>query len=118
MIQKQTTNERICLFSGPVLGEDDGYFHGKIKSGVKVSIQIPDRFWKIVVFNKGGKPAAYGFILDQDLSKVNLEVEFVVPDSWKDYVRPISEIEELLGGLVKLTKFKAWDQYQGESSRG
>jgi endonuclease G len=114
MIQKQTTNERICLFSGPVLGEDDGYFHGKIKSGVKVSIQIPNRFWKIVVFDKGGKPAAYGFILDQNLSKVNLEAEFVVPEAWKDYVRPISEIEELLGGLVKLTKFKAWDQYEGE----
>lgn len=112
MIQKQTAKERICLFSGPVFDKADGYFHGLVKSGVEVSIQIPSRFWKIAVFSKEGEPAAYGFVLDQDLSQVDLQIEFVVPDAWKKYVRPISEIEDLLGGLVKLTKFKEWDQYE------
>lgn len=63
------------MFSGPVLDDSDQYFHGLIKSGVEVSLQIPSRFWKIIVANNDGSPAAFGFVLDQDLSDVDLHAE-------------------------------------------
>jgi endonuclease G len=111
MIQKQTQTEKVCVFSGPVLDPSDRYFHGLVKGGVEISIQIPQRFWKIIVAKDGDQPAAFGFILDQDLSEVDLHAEMAVPDAWKDFLHPISEIEELLQGLVTLTWFEQWDQY-------
>lgn len=111
MVQKQTQAERVCVFSGPVLDPSDPYFHGLIKSGAPVSIQIPRRFWKIIVARDGDKPAAFGFILDQDLSNVDLHAELAIPDAWKSFLRPISEIEDCLQGLAKLTWFKKCDQH-------
>jgi endonuclease G, mitochondrial len=111
MVQKQTNAERVCVFSGPVLDDSDEYFHGLIKSGVSVSVQIPNKFWKIIVAKNNGQPAAFGFVLDQDLSGVDLYAEMTVPDAWKDYLRPIAEIEGFLSGLAKLTTLMAWDQY-------
>lgn len=57
-----------------------------------------------------GRPAAYGFILDQDLADMDPGVEFALPNAWKEYLRPLAEIEELLGGLAELGPLKAWDQ--------
>jgi endonuclease G len=114
MVQRETKAEKVCVFSGPVLDDDDRYFHGTVKSGVEVSIQIPSKFWKIIVANNGGEPAVFGFVIDQDLAEVDLHNEFVVPQVWKQYMRPISEIEKYLHGLAKLNWFKAWDQYEGE----
>jgi endonuclease G len=113
MVQMQTNAEKVCIFSGPVLDDTDQYFHGLIKSGVEVSVQIPRRFWKIIVAKQGGKPAAFGFVLEQDLSDVDLYAEMAVPNAWKNYMRPISEIEGYLNGLAKLTWFVAFDQYKG-----
>jgi endonuclease G len=110
MIQKQTAKEKICLFSGPVFDETDFFFDGLQKSRVPLRVQIPSRFWKIVVFDNGGEPGAYGFVLDQDLINVPL-VELVVPDAWKGFLHPISEIEELLAGDVKLEKLLEWDLF-------
>jgi endonuclease G len=114
LIQKQTRTEQVCIFSGPVLAEDDRYFHGLVKSGVAVSIQIPSRFWKIIVANNDGKPAAFGFVLDQDLSDVDLHAELAIPNGWKKFMRPIAEIEGYLQGLAKLTWFKNQDQYKAK----
>ena len=111
MIQKQTSAEKVCVISGPVLADDDRYFHGLVKSRAEVSVQIPRAFWKIVVANQGGKPVAFGFILDQELSRVSLHDEFIVTDAWMRYLRPISEIEARLGGLVRLTEYKDWDRH-------
>ena len=111
MVTKQTRTERVCVLSGPVLDPDDKFFHGLVKSGLKVSIQIPSRFWKIIIANQEGKPAAFGFLLDQDLSKVDLHDELVVPDVWKQFMRPISEIEGYLNGLATLGAIKDWDQF-------
>ena len=111
MVQKQTAKEKVCIFSGPVLAEDDGYFHGLIKSRVPVSIQVPSKFWKIIVTNVDGEPASFGFVLDQDVSGLDLFTEMAVPDAWKKYLRPISEIEGYLNGLAKLTALKPGDQF-------
>ena len=113
MVQKQTNAEKVCIFSGPVLDDTDQYFHGLIKSGVEVSVQIPQRFWKIIVAKQDGEPAVFGFVLEQDLSDVDLYAEMAVPDAWKKYMRPVSEIEDYLHGLATLTWFKSFDQYEG-----
>lgn len=118
MIERQTTTERVCVFSGPVLDPQDAYFHGLIKRGEEISVQIPTRYWKIIVANQDGRPAAFGFILDQDLADVDLHTEMAIPDAWKRYLRPISEIERLLRGLVSLKAFQAWDQYAIELGGG
>lgn len=118
MIEKQTTTERVCVFSGPVLDPNDAHFHGLIRRGEEVSVQIPTRFWKIIVANQNGKPVAFGFILDQDLAEVDLHAELAIPDAWKRHLRPISEIERLLRGLVTLTPLKDWDQYAIELGGG
>ena len=81
-----------------------------------VEIQIPRAFWKIVVANGEDGPKAYGFVLEQDLSDVPLEVplEFAVPQPWKRYMQSIAEIEEKLNGWVKLTWLKEHDAIESE----
>lgn len=109
LIQRQTRAERVCLFSGPVLDEEDEHFHGRDKHG-RVSIQIPRRFWKIVVCKGQDGPQAFGFLLEQDLSAVPLHEEMAVPAAWKGHMVSIAEIESLLGGWVKLSWLKRHDQ--------
>lgn len=111
MVQKQTKSEKVCVFAGPVLDPGDRYFHGLLKSGVEISVQIPERYWKIIVAQKDGKPAAFGFVLDQDLSDVDLHVEMAIPNAWKGFLHPIAEIEEYLQGLATFPSLRAWDQY-------
>ena len=110
MIQRETKSERVCVFSGPVLEDDDPFFHGLVKSRAEVSIQIPRRFWKIIVANLDGQPAAFGFVLDQDLSRVDLHTELAVPEAWKTYMKPITAIEGFLLNLAKLGPLRTWDQ--------
>lgn len=112
MVEKQTSAEKVCTISGPVLDPEDKFFHGKIKSGVEVSIQIPSRFWKIIIANKGGKPQAFGFVLDQDLSEVDLHEELIVPEAWKKFMKPLKEIEEFFDGLATLGPILKWDQFK------
>ncbi len=69
---------------------------------------MPSGFWKIVVAKGDGGPEAFGFVLEQDLSDVPLE--FAVPALWRRHTRKISEIEDLLFGLVSLASFKPHDQ--------
>ncbi|MFN9268938.1 MAG: DNA/RNA non-specific endonuclease [Planctomycetaceae bacterium] len=111
MIQKQTSSEKVCIFSGPVLDPEDKFFHGRVKSGIEVSIQIPTRFWKIIVANTAGQPQAFGFVLNQDLDEVDLHEELIVPGEWKKFMKPLREIEDLLDGLVTLGPMIKWDQF-------
>lgn len=110
MVEKQTSAEKVCTISGPVLDPEDKFFHGKVKSGVEVSIQIPSRFWKIIIANKGGKPQAFGFVLEQDVSELDLHEELIVPDAWKKFMKPLKEIEEFFDGLATLGPILKWDQ--------
>lgn len=112
LIRKQTKAEKVCIFSGPVFSTEDRFFHGKTLKGKDVSVAIPSRFWKIIVANQGGSAAAFGFVLDQELGDVPLHEELIVPDAWKQFMQPISEIERLLGGLVKMSFLKDCDQYE------
>jgi endonuclease G len=111
MVQQQTKTETVAVFAGPVLDPGDRHFHGLMKSGVEISVQIPERFWKMIVCKNGGHPAVFGFILDQDLLQVDLHAEFAVPDAWKRFLHSVEEIESLLFGLANLSWFKQWDQH-------
>lgn len=115
LVQKQSGAETTILFSGPVLAEDDPEFVGRDDHG-EVRVQIPRKFWKVIVAKGANGPEAYGFVLEQDLSQS--ELEFSVPNEWKTYMQSISDIESLLGGFVRLTWLKKHDQFgtvQGES---
>ncbi|MDO9021354.1 MAG: DNA/RNA non-specific endonuclease [Deltaproteobacteria bacterium] len=116
MVQKETRAERVMVFSGPVLADDDEFFHGRDQRG-PVSIQIPRSFWKIVVAKTDEGLRAYGFALEQDLAKVPLFEEFVVPPAWQRYRRSVSDIEEMLGGWVDLGWFKRHDGVDTDEAR-
>ena len=74
-------------------------------------MQIPQRFWKIVVARTDAGVKAFGFLPEQDLRNVPLE-EFAVPEDWKEYQVPIKQIEDQLSGLVSLAWCKARDAYE------
>jgi endonuclease G len=118
LIQRETGAERVCIFAGPVLHEDDRVFSGRNEHG-PVEVQIPRAFWKIVVAADEDGPKAYGFVLEQDLSDVPLELplEFAVPQPWKRYMQSIGAIEEMLNGWVKLTWLKEHDAIESEEGR-
>ena len=102
-------SEAACIFAGPIFGSDDRWFYGKDTSG-KARIQIPSRFWKIVVVKEGNTYQAYGFILEQDVRAVT-EQEFYVTDNWLAAWNPISAIESLLRGWLDLSQLAAIDQH-------
>ncbi|WZO98231.1 DNA/RNA non-specific endonuclease [Isosphaeraceae bacterium EP7] len=116
LIQAETKAERAILFSGPVLAEDDQVFDGRDVHG-RVRVLIPRSFWKIVVVAGEDGPEAFGFVMEQDLSAVPRPEEFAVPAKWKRFMRGIGAIEEMLGGLVKLTELKRYDRHDTEEGR-
>ena len=111
MIQKETKAEKAILFSGPVLASNDRTFVGVSESG-PIRVQIPKRFWKIIVARTENGVKAFGFMPKQDLSRVRWE-EFALPGEWEQHLVPISEIEEKLRGWVTLDWCKAHDALQG-----
>lgn len=110
LVQKQTKAEKAIIFSGPVLADDDPAFKGKDKHG-PVSIQIPRKFWKIIITAGDEGPEAFGFVLEQDL--IDVPLEFAVLARWKRYLTSIEDIEELLNGLAEFPlNLKKYDQYE------
>jgi endonuclease G len=64
-------------------------------SGTKISAKIPSRFWKVIVAPIQDGIAAYGFVLEQDLSEV--QFEYVVSDEFVPHMYPLAEIQEMSG---------------------
>lgn len=93
-ILKQAKTEAYCLFAGPVLADDDEWFEGVDERG-PVRIQIPQRYWKIVVARNGGGLQSFGFVLEQDLSAVPFE--FAVDATWRPYMVSLKELQKTLG---------------------
>jgi endonuclease G len=86
-------DDRLTVFAGPVLAEDDRMFSGVDDRG-PVSVQIPSRFWKIVVARNGDLLESFAFLLEQDLADVPLE--FQVDAEWRDRMISIADLEEIL----------------------
>lgn len=94
LIREQAVTEKLCVFSAPVLSENDELFTGVDDDG-QVQVQIPSKFWKVVAAVANGKVQSFGFLLEQDLRPVPWE--FVVPDTWVSKMVSIKEIEDLAG---------------------
>ena len=107
LILKSARTENLAVFGGPVLAGDDPIFRGVDTEG-DIAVKIPRSFWKVIVANTDGHLASYGFTLEQDLS--NVDTEFVVPDKWVQHMRPIAEIEDLVG-ISFARKIRNADQF-------
>ena len=106
----KTDAEKAILYAGPIFGRDDRWFHGKDEQG-PARIQIPSRFWKVVVVKGDSGAQAYGFILEQDVREIT-EDEFYVTDEWIGALKPIKEIASELRGWLDLDDLVACDAYK------
>lgn len=105
------TKQRISLFIGPVLDGNDPVFVTKVNGE---DIQIPNLFWKVIVWNKRGKGLhAVGFVMSQKdylikdgLVKKSTKIQPAITDdvfetfTFKDkktYQVPVSYIEKITG---------------------
>lgn len=80
----ETTDQRLAVFTAPVLDEADPPYRG---------VRVPLRFWKIAAWREGDALAAAGFILDQtDL--VDTRQGLVLPPlgAFRTFQVPIAEI--------------------------
>lgn len=96
VVLSQAASERLCVFAGPVLAAGDPRFLGQFGQGERRLVQIPLSFWKVIVARAGSGIAAFGFILEQDLSEVET-TEFVVPQAFRRFLVPLPLIAEQAG---------------------
>jgi len=94
-VLSQASSDRYCLFAGPVLDPANEVFIGKAADGSVQRLRIPRAFWKVVVAVLDDRLAAYAFVLEQDLSAVDLE--FTVPDAFRRRMIPLGELERRTG---------------------
>ncbi|WP_428566989.1 MAG: DNA/RNA non-specific endonuclease [Solidesulfovibrio sp. DCME] len=95
LVQSQAANERLCVFAGPVLDPADPVFMGVGDGGAVLQAKIPTRFWKVIVAAVAQGLAAYGFVLEQDTSKVLFE--FTVAPEFVPFLCPIKDIAAMTG---------------------
>lgn len=112
-VLSEAASERLCVFAGPILDGSDRVFHGVGDGGAKLLSRIPTRFWKVIVARVEDGIAAYGFVLEQDVSDV--QFEFIVSDEFIPTMTRLSEIEDLTG-VQFAASVKAADQF--DSVRG
>lgn len=115
-ILKQAKVEKLCLFAGPVLDDDnDKVFKGKDDQG-NVEVQIPSLFWKVVVARNGDRLEIFGFLLEQDLS--DADVEFNVSAEWQGKMIAISDLEDLVPDLEFADVVRDADQVDESAGEG
>jgi DNA/RNA endonuclease G (NUC1) len=98
LILAQARSERCSVIAGPVLRSDDPVFRGVDDDGT-VRVQIPRRFWKIVVARSGDELQSFAFVLDQDLAGTDLG--FAVDELWQTRMISLPDLSE----LVELLEF-------------
>ena len=89
----QAEVEKYSIFAGPVLDPTDQSFRGQDDRG-EVLVQIPAKYWKVIVARKGNELQSFGFLLEQDLSTVPLE--FQVDAVWRKRMVSIPALEVLV----------------------
>ena len=100
VVLKQAAQQKLSLFSGPVLSDDDRIFVG-VDDRSAVRIPIPAQFWKVVVAIDDGQLRTFAFLLRQNLS--NTPLEFVVPAAWEHEMIALKDLEAMLG-IVQFPK--------------
>src|SRR6185295_11246983 len=93
-VSSQIGSDRLSIFAGPVLADDDSIFVGVDNEG-PVRVQIPQQYWKVILAEESGELRAFAFLLRQDLSGVPLE--FAVTAAWREHMIAVSDLEDLLG---------------------
>lgn len=80
----ETTDQRLAVFTAPVLEPDDPPYRG---------IRVPLRFWKIAVWRQDDALAAAGFVLDQN-DLVDTRQGLAVPPlgAFRTFQVPIADI--------------------------
>lgn len=94
-VLSEAASERLCVFAGPVLDDEDRVFVGKGDGGSVLRAKIPSRFWKVIVARVEDGVATYAFMLEQDLSSV--EWEFAVAPEFIASMYPLADIEAATG---------------------
>lgn len=109
--QAKKMGDKYCIFAGPVFEEDDEWFDGYDDRG-KIRVQIPRRFWKIVVTRFEDELQTFAFVLEQDLTSVDFEETFQVNAHWSKEMIGIQELEDTLTNIRFPQVFKDTDQHQ------
>lgn len=91
----QATDQRLSIFAGPVLDPRDPLFDGFDDRG-PVKVRIPRAYWKLIVAPDGAGLGCYAFLLEQDLSRTDLErIEFDA--DWQRQMVGVAALEEKTG---------------------
>lgn len=107
VVLKEAKTERLCVFAGPVLQDDDPIFTGVDDLG-PMQVRIPRSYWKVIVAQSGGVLQSFGFLLEQDLADVDFE--FQLTGEWQRRMTPLSELQTLIGTLELDAAILAADQ--------
>lgn len=92
LLAKKADGSKLIIFGGPVLDPyDDAYDWGY------GPIQIPMKYWKIVLAVEAGVLGAYGFILDQTQAFNDLGFERLNFGRFSSYEKSINTISTLAG---------------------
>jgi endonuclease G len=59
-------------------------------------VKIPSRYWKVIVVLTEDGLASYGFVLEQDLSRISFE-EFTVPEEFGQFMEPLAALQKRAG---------------------
>ena len=101
-IKAQGKIERYAIFAGPVFDDgNDKVFRGQDNSG-GIDVQIPSRFWKLVVARGSAGLQSFGFLLKQDLKSTVWEFQ-VDEEQWADEFVPLTLLQREIG-LIRFGK--------------
>lgn len=86
----ETTDQRLSVFTAPVLDDDDPPYRG---------IQVPLRYWKIAAWQGARGLVAAGFVLDQTELVLTRKGTIVIPPlgAFRTFQAPVSEIGAAAG---------------------
>jgi endonuclease G len=114
IVLDQAEGERYSLLAGPVFADDDPPFDGVDDDG-PIVVEIPRRFWKVVVARGPAEVQAFAFVLEQDLTRTPM-TGFAVDAEWQARMVSIGRLEELVDALDFPAELHAGDQ--AVTSRG
>ena len=104
----ETTDQRLSVFTAPVLGDEDPPYRG---------IRVPLRFWKIAAWQGPNGLAAAGFLLDQSELVDTSEGLLAAPPlgAFRTFQVPVSDIAGITG--IDLGPLPGADVLPGRTAR-
>lgn len=93
-VKAQADTEKLTLFAGPILADDDRVFDGQDSSG-PLRVKIPSRYWKVVCANAHGTLEVFAFVLEQRTQDVTA-AEFEVNAHWRRRMLSLADLEQMI----------------------